>query len=140
MGGARTDSSGYNEVWVCVALARRWLWRNAKLLPGPPMPQSPLRRLVTTCTVTVPASLRTLATNLQSAPAVPRAADFAQGTPQWPQTPATTSTATAPTFAAGSLTTSARRPAANAEANPLRFFDQTTTARKLQIPNCKRRL
>merc|ERR1712088_64203 len=113
--GARTASSGSNEVWVCVALARRWLWRNAKLLPDPPMPQSPLRRLVTTCTATVPALLRTPATNLQSAPAVPRAADSAQGTPQWPQT---TATATAPTFAAGSLTTSARRHAANAEENP----------------------
>merc|ERR1712008_467188 len=114
----------------CVGLARRWLWQNVRRLPGPRMPPSPLRRRVTTSTATVPALLRTLATNRQSAPAVPRAVDFAQGTPQSPQTPATTCTATAPTSAAGSLTTSARRRAANAEENPLRHFDQTT--RKFQ--------
>merc|ERR1739842_246710 len=113
------------------------LWRNVKLWPEPRMPQSPLRRLVTTCTATVPALLRTLATNRQSAPAVPRAVDFAQGTPQWPQTPATTCTATAPTSAAGSPTTSARRRAANAEENPLQHFDQTT--RKFLQENSKRR-
>merc|ERR1712210_63300 len=129
--GARTASSGCSEVWVCVELARRWLWRNVKLWPEPRMPQSPLRRLATTCTATVPALLKTLATNRQSAPAVPRAADFAQEPPQWPPTPATTCTATAPTSAAGSLTTSAGRRAANAEENPLEHFNDKTT-RQLQ--------
>merc|ERR1739844_361435 len=129
--GARTASSGCSEVWVCVGSARRWLWRNVKLLPEPRMPQSPLRRLVTTCTATVPALLRTLATNRQSAPAVPRAADSAQEPPQWPPTPATTCTATAPTSAAGTLMTSAGRRAANAEENPLEHFDDKTI-RQLQ--------
>merc|ERR1712024_115768 len=128
--GARTASSGSSEVWVCVELARQWLWQNVKLLPDPRMPQSPLRRLVMTCTATVPALLRTLATNLQSAPAVPRAVDFAQEPPQWPPTPATICTATAPTSAAGTLTKSTGRHAANAEENPLSHFNQTT--RQLQ--------
>merc|ERR1712020_158924 len=103
--GARTASSGFSEVWVCVELARRWQWPSAQLLQDPRMPPSPLRHLVMMCTATVPALLKTPATNLQSAPAVPRAVDFAQGTPQWPQTPATTCTATVPTSAAGLLMT-----------------------------------
>merc|ERR1739844_671908 len=134
--GARTASSGCSEVWVCVGSARRWLWRNVKLWPEPRMQQSPLRRLVTMCTATAPVLLKTPATNRQSAPAVPRAVDSAQEPPQWPPTPATTCTATAPTSAAGSLMTSAGRRAANAEENPLEHFDQTTRElQKNKIPN-----
>merc|ERR1712018_586103 len=96
------------------------------------MPQSLLRRLVTTCTATARALLRTLVTIRQSAPAAPRAVDFAQETPQWLQTLATTCTATAPTSAAGSLTTSARRRVESAEENPfdISTIDDKTIARK----------
>merc|ERR1712210_368788 len=38
--GAKVSGSYYtyegDEEWVCVALARRWLWQNAKLLLDPP--------------------------------------------------------------------------------------------------------
>merc|ERR1719415_171223 len=111
-------SSGFSEAWVCAGLARLWLWQNAQLLLDPLMPQSLLRRLVKTCTATARALLRTLATSQQSALAAPRVVDFAQETPLWPQTPATTCTATAPTSAAGLLTTSAKRRVESAEENP----------------------
>merc|ERR1711992_408290 len=83
---------------------------------------SPLRRPVTTSTATVPALRRTLATSLTSAQAAQRAVDSAQDKHQPPQTPATTCTATAPTSAAGSPMTSARRRAANAEEKNLWTF------------------
>merc|ERR1711997_1417314 len=88
---------------------------------------SPLRRPVTTSTGTARALRRTLATSLTSAPAAQRAVASAQDKHRPPQTPATTCTATAPTSAAGSLMTSARRLAANAEEKPL---DIPTIARK----------
>merc|ERR1712018_263917 len=101
----------------------------------PRMPQSQLRRLVTTCTATVRAWLRTPAISQLSAAAAPRAVDFAQETPQWPRTPATIFTATAPTSAPGLPTTSARRRAENAEENST--TRQQDNARKEQKENSK---
>merc|ERR1711963_1239349 len=117
--GERTASSDFSVELVCAVLARPSLWLSARLWPDPLMPPSPLRLPATTSTATARLLPRRLATSRTSPPTAPRAADFAQEPPRQPQTPATTCTATAPTFAVTEHTqTSARRPAANAEENP----------------------
>ena len=70
-----TDATITTEVG---SLSSVWFMDTTCMLIHLKMHHLTFRRLVTTCTATAPALLRTLATNRQSAPAVPRAADFAQ--------------------------------------------------------------